>query len=108
MKIRLVTLLTVLGLLIASPAWALDLHQARSAGKVGEKTDGYVAALEATPEVQALVKEVNTKRQLEYAHISRENGQTVDVVAKLAAQQIITKLEPGNTYQTPDGSWKKR
>lgn len=92
----------------AASAWALDLHTARANSSVGEKADGYVAALKSTPDVQALVAEVNAKRKAEYARISKQNGQSVDVVAKLAAQQIIGGLSAGESYQGSDGSWKKR
>ena len=108
MKLRVAMVLALLTAMIVTPALALDLHQARSTGLVGEKSDGYVAALNPTPEVQALVADVNAKRQQEYARISQQNGQPIDVVAKLAAQQIITKLDPGSSYMGTDGSWKKR
>ncbi|HBM90514.1 MAG TPA: DUF1318 domain-containing protein [Rhodospirillaceae bacterium] len=108
MKSRITTLLILFGLLMAMPALALDLHSARNAGMVGEKVDGYAQALNATPDVQALVADVNAKRQQEYARISKENGQPIDVVAKLAAQQIVTNLGAGASYQTSDGAWKKK
>jgi len=108
MKPHLLALLTILCTLVALPAFALELHQARTSGMVGEKFDGYVTALKPSPEVTALVAEVNVKRTHEYARISKENGQPIDVVAKLAAEQIITKLEPGSPYQSTDGSWKTR
>ncbi len=108
MKLKFLTIFAVLGALIAFPAFALDLHQARTSGMVGEKLDGYAAALKASPEVNALVESVNTKRRQEYARISKQNGQTVDVVAKLAAVQIINGLEPGSPYQGADGNWKTR
>jgi uncharacterized protein len=108
MKSRFATMLILLGLLVATPALALDLHGARSAGLVGEKADGYAQALNSTPDVAALVADVNAKRQQEYARISKENGQPADVVAKLAAQQIITGLSAGASYQTPSGEWKKK
>jgi uncharacterized protein len=108
MKIRFVTLIALCGMLLASPALALDLHGARSSGLVGEKTDGYAAAIAQTPEVKSLVADVNAKRKMEYARISKQNGQPVDIVAKLAAQEIINKLDPGSSYQGSDGSWKKR
>ena len=108
MKLRFLTLLTVFGALTAFPALALDLHAARTNGMVGEKLDGYVAALKASPEVNTLVADVNAKRKQEYARISKENGQSVDVVGKLAAAQIITGLESGSSYQAADGSWKTR
>ncbi|HEY8189827.1 MAG TPA: DUF1318 domain-containing protein, partial [Micavibrio sp.] len=75
MKKRLFSIVLVLGVLMALPAFALDLHQARSAGLVGEKTDGYIAALKNTPEANALVQDVNEKRRQEYSRISQENKQ---------------------------------
>lgn len=94
--------------LLSFPAFALDLHSARAGGQIGEKADGYVAAITASPEVNSLVSEVNGKRRQEYARISGQNGQPVDVVAKLAAQQIIAGLEAGAMYQDTNGNWKKR
>lgn len=108
MNMRLLPALALMGLLAATPAFALDLHSARAQGLVGEKSDGYVAALQQNAEVNALVADVNGKRKAEYARISKEKGQPVDVVAKLAAEEIIGNLSPGSPYQTPDGSWKKR
>ncbi|MDX1975705.1 MAG: YdbL family protein [Rickettsiales bacterium] len=92
----------------ALPALALDLQTARTSGAVGEKTDGYIAAVQSSAEVNALVSEVNGKRQAEYARISKQNGQPVNVVAKLAAEQIISGLPAGAMYQDTSGNWKKR
>jgi uncharacterized protein YdbL (DUF1318 family) len=108
MKKSLLITLLVTGLLMMAPAFAADLHQARHAGDVGEKADGYVAALKSTPDIQAMVQTVNQKRRQEYARISAENKQPVDVVAKLAAQQIITTLSPGDKYQDASGNWQTR
>lgn len=108
MNMRFLTVLSVFSLLAAFPAFALDLQGARGAGLIGEKQNGYVAAIEETPEVIALVAEINTKRSQEYARISGENQQPVDVVARLAAEQIINNLKQGNLYQDPDGRWVKR
>lgn len=108
MKLRHLGILFALIMLLAAPAYALDLQDARASGSVGEKLDGYVAARSDTDDVQALVAEVNAKRKAEYARISKENNQPVDVVAKLAAAQIINGLQSGAYYQAADGSWKKR
>lgn len=105
MTLRFLTLCAV-AMLAASPAMALDLHQARAQGLIGEKADGYAAALQ--PSAAGLVAEVNAKRTQEYARISAQNGQPVAIVGKLAAEQIISKLKPGESYQGSDGSWKKR
>lgn len=104
---RIVSLLVV-SVLWSLPAFALDLQSARVSGQVGEKLDGYVAAVSASPEVGQLVSEVNAKRQAEYGRISKQNGQPVDVVAKLAAPQIISNLPAGAMYQGADGGWKKK
>lgn len=108
MKLRYSGIIVAVIMLLAAPAYALDLQQARASGQVGEKLDGYVAPRSSTADVQALVAEVNAKRKQEYARISSENKQPVDVVAKLAAEQIINNLSPGVYYQAPDGSWKQR
>ncbi len=108
MKLRNLGILFAAVILFAIPAYALDLQSGRASGQVGEKLDGYVAARKDTAETQALVAEINAKRRQEYARISKENNQPVDVVAKLAAEQIINNLEPGVYFQAPDGSWKQR
>jgi uncharacterized protein YdbL (DUF1318 family) len=105
---RFLALLTVLGILFVTPAWAMDLHSARADGTLGEKTDGYVAVLKKSPEAQALADEVNAKRKAAYAKISAANNQPVEIVAKLAAPQIVAKLEAGDHYQAADGSWKTK
>ncbi len=95
-------------LAVSLPVLALDLHDARRSGQVGEQNDGYVSALQASPLVSALVKDVNSKRQQEYARIAAAKGQSVAVVAKLAAEQIVKGLEPGAQYQDATGAWRKR
>lgn len=108
MKRKLLSVIVLLGLLAAFPAFALDLHAARASGVVGEKSDGYAAVLKQTPEAKALVDEVNQKRRQEYMRISKENNQSVDVVAKIAAEKIINGLKSGEYYQGADGRWKTR
>lgn len=111
LRIQRMLVMTLLALLVAVfslPVLAMDLNDARRAGLVGEKPDGYIAAVKSTAETSALVEEVNARRKAEYQRISAENGQKVDVVARLAAQQVIQGLEPGSFYQAADGSWKKR
>ncbi len=83
---------TVAALLFAMPAFALDLHSARASGVVAETSEGYIKAVKSSAEVNALVSEVNAKRRAEYERISKENGQTVEVVGKLAAPQIAKKI----------------
>lgn len=85
-------LLSILIATLAMPAFALDLKTARSSGVVAETPEGYIKAVKSSPEVDALVTEVNAKRRAEYERISKQNGQPVDVVGKLAAPQIAKTL----------------
>ena len=103
MRLKILTLLLVL---LSFPALAMDLQGARAQGLVGEKLDGYVQAIDGS--AQTLVDEVNAKRKAEYARISAENGQPVSVVAKIAAEQIISNLPSGAKYQGAEGSWKTK
>ena len=106
MKKSIVAALAIL--LFATPALALDLQGARVQGIVGEKNDGYIAVLKSSPEAEALAVEVNAKRKQEYVRISKENGQTADVVGKLAAPQIMNGLPAGAQYQDGNGNWHTR
>ena len=108
MKLHAIALGLVLTVMTIFPAFALDLKEARATGRVGETTKGYVAVIKASPEVEELVATINAKRKQEYARISQENGQSLDVVAKVAAEQIINNLDEGSLYQAVDGSWRKR
>jgi uncharacterized protein YdbL (DUF1318 family) len=106
MKHTNTVIVAAITLLWALPVLALDLATARGQGLVGEKTDGYVAAIK--PEAQGLADEVNAKRKTEYARISKENGQPIDVVGKVAAEQVISGLPAGAKYQDAHGNWKTR
>lgn len=79
------------GILIAltSPAFALDLASARASGAVCEKGDGYIDATQLS--AAGLATTVNAGRKAEYERIASQKGQPVDVVAKLAAQQIVAQ-----------------
>ncbi len=106
---RKVTLsLLALTVLWAVPALELDLQGARKSGQIAENASGYAVALDQSPEVGKLVADVNAKRKAEYMRISKENGQPVDVVAKLAAEQVIAKLPAGAMYLDSSGNLKKR
>ena len=98
----------ILASTVAVNAFALDFQQARNQGLVGEKPDGYVAVVSGGAEAQNIVAEVNQKRKAAYQDISKKNNQPLDVVGKLAAEKIITNLEPGEYYQNTSGKWVKK
>ena len=99
----------VMALLAAVPALALDLETAKQQGVVGEQTDGFVGAVAAapSPEVAALVADVNRKRRASYEQIAQNTGATVDEVAKLAAQKLIGRA-PSGAWIRDGGQWYQK
>ena len=64
--------------LMASP-----LSDAKSAGLVKEVPSGYIAAVgRATPDIGALVKDINERRKVAYEKIATETGITVEQVGQ--------------------------
>lgn len=108
MRLKLFTVMCAVLFLFALPAFALDLQAARTSGQVGELNTGYVQALTSSPDVDALVSDVNSRRGAEYKRISVENGQPAEVVAKIAAEKIIQNLPSGAKYQDAGGSWQTK
>lgn len=88
---KLFVLTALVLIAVSTSSHALDLQEARAQGAVAEDGLGYIKAVKPSTEVSQLVDQVNAGRKAEYERISKENGQPVDVVAKLAAQQIKGK-----------------
>lgn len=109
MKKTFLAIILLLVSLAGNDAFALGLDEARTQGLVGETLNGYIEPVsQATPEVQALTSEINSKRKQEYQEISARNGQPLDVVEKLAAGKIIAKLGSGQYYKDQSGNWVKK
>ena len=107
---RLFAWMLAAALALAAPALALDLDEARSKGLVGERADGYVAAVQGNPtaEVTKLVSDVNAKRRAHYAEIAARNGTPVEAVGALAGKKLIEGA-PSGWYVNPDGGgWVKK
>lgn len=98
-----------LALAIALPAFALDLDEARSKGKLGERADGYVAAVDDSPsaEVAQLAQQVNAQRRAHYEEIAKKTGAPVEAVAALAGQKLIANRPSGEWVHDGSG-WKKK
>jgi uncharacterized protein YdbL (DUF1318 family) len=93
------------GLALADP-----LGDAKTAGSVGERPDGYlgVVAGGAGADVKALVDEINGKRRTEYSAIAEKRGIDVKAVAALAGKKWIEKTPPGQYVMTSSGKWIKK
>lgn len=94
----------------AGDAIASELDDAKNAGLIGERPDGYVAAVAQDPpaNIEALVAEINDKRRLAYAKISSSQKVPVEQVAALAAEKIKAQAPAGHYFMTADGQWTQK
>ncbi|WP_407647615.1 YdbL family protein [Aurantiacibacter sediminis] len=87
------------------PAYAA----ARADGRVGEKMDGYLGIVgAATPELQAMVDDINIRRRAVYAERAQAENATLEQYAFTAGCLAIARTSPGEMYQAPDGTWQRR
>jgi len=87
------------------PAYAA----ARAAGQVGEKTDGYLGIVGAsTPDLRALVDDLNIKRRANYTERARAQSATLEEYAFTQGCVLILRTVPGEKYQSPTGAWQTR
>ena len=97
---------------LAAPAVAQRApaySEARAAGEVGEKMDGYLGIVGAeTSELRRLVNDINIKRRAVYSQRAQATNATLEEYALTAGCQAILATAPGEKYQAPDGSWKTR
>ena len=107
MKKAMILISTCL-LLIAQPAYAIDLQSAKAQGLIGETPSGYLEAVtSASSETKALIESVNEKREQKYKEIASSNNTTLQAVEALAGKKAIEKSKPGS-YIKPGGSWQKK
>lgn len=111
-RFLLATLLLVGGLGIATlPAQADPLDDARAAGQIGERADGYAAAVDpgAPANIKNLVNDINAKRRTAYQQIAAEKGVPAEQIAAITAEKLIREvLKPGMYYMDATGSWKQK
>jgi uncharacterized protein YdbL (DUF1318 family) len=103
-------LILAIGLALAAvPAMAGPLENAKSAGLVGERPDGYIAAVPGNPpaEIVALVNDINAKRLAAYTDIATKNGTSVAAVGAVTAEKLYREAPPG-TYLMVDGRWVRK
>jgi len=105
-KIMTFALLTLS--LIAIPASALTLTEARQQGRVGETLSGYIAALKNDSETRARVEQINQARRENYQQLADSNHLPRDEVAKLAGQKLVSRAQPGEYVQGINGKWLKK
>jgi len=91
-------------------AWAIDIHEAKAQGLVGESNTGLIAAVQtpASAEVRALIADVNQKRKARFENAAQKTGATVAQVANRFYELAVAKTERGHYYQDSSGRWQKK
>ena len=100
------------GLALSTPVLAQRdpaYQAARAAGQVGEKMDGYLGVVGSQPAaVESLANDINIRRRENYAQKAQEQGVTLQEYAVTQGCILITRTQPGEKYQAPDGGWQTR
>jgi len=93
-----------------SSAFAVTLEEAKSAGQIGEKRDGYIGVVQpgAPADVVALVNDVNRQRRERYEAMARENSISVADVAKLAYVKAVENTRSGHFVEDTTGRWVRK
>lgn len=86
------------------------LMAAKMAGKVGERPDGLIGAVDASPaaETLQLVAMVNQERRAQYAKIAAQNGISADQVAIVAGTELVDRTPAGQYVLNASGTWVKK
>ena len=94
----------------AMPAVAQSLDEARSAGYLGERPDGYLAQRDpAAPQwALDLMSSVNQQRQAKYFELAASNGTSIEAVEVVAGEKIIQSLPSGSYYMDAGGNWMQK
>lgn len=112
----MIRLLRILALALAAlcaaplPAAAQSLDEAKAAGLVGEKIDGFVDVVpaDAPAEVRAMVERINAERRARYAEIAQKQNAPVDAVAKIAGEKLVERAPAGQYVLGADGQWRQK
>jgi uncharacterized protein YdbL (DUF1318 family) len=96
-------------LLVAAPAFASPLDDAKRAGHVGEQADGYLGVVPGAPaDARALVDRINAERAKRYGEIAAKTDTSPTAVAALAGQRLLERAAPGEWIRDADGKWSQR
>lgn len=88
-----------------------QIEDAKSAGVIGERIDGYLGivndgAVDAS--LQRRVNEINARRRAAYDQLAEDTGTTTAQVARITGEKQIERTQPGHWYLNEQGVWVQR
>ena len=83
--------------------------QARTAGLIGERYDGYIGIVEAaSPALRRQVAAINIRRRALYSSLGARRGASPEEVGITAACTLLGQVGVGQYYLLGTGSWQRR
>ncbi|WP_196139910.1 YdbL family protein [Aliikangiella sp. G2MR2-5] len=102
-------LILIFLLIFSAQLSASPLSDPKEKGIIGERFDGYLGIVkDASPEIQELVKSVNTKRKAHYMEIAKKRKQSLSQVQMVAGQTTIKKTQKGHYIFLQGKGWVKK
>jgi uncharacterized protein YdbL (DUF1318 family) len=98
-------------LAVAGTAWAQTaaVDQARAAGTVGERFDGYMGvAGPISGTVRSQVATINIQRRSLYSRLAAQRGATPQDVGVTAGCTLLGRVPVGGAYLLGDNVWRHR
>ena len=93
----------------AGSAQTSAVNQARAAGQVGERYDGYIGvAAPVSPAVRSQVASINIQRRSLYSGLAASKGVSPQDVGVTAGCQLLARVRVGEAYMLGDGVWRRR
>lgn len=97
----------------ATPAYAANakavVDQAIAAGRIGERIDGYLAAVTDLNDAERrAMNEINIGRKTVYTDLAEKKGVSVEVIGRLSGEKQIGKAAAGSMIMTDSGQWSKK
>ncbi len=105
-------ILFAVALMLAAGASAQQpdlIAQARSAGLIGERFDGYIGVVTTpSPALRAQVAAINIKRRSLFSNLAARRGVGAQDVGITAACTLLGRVAVGEAYMLGDGQWRRR
>jgi uncharacterized protein YdbL (DUF1318 family) len=86
---------------------APEIAKLKADGVIGETDEGYVDFVKGKDKGAEVVDAENADRKAVYENIAKDTGESVEKVAKQAAQKQFDHAKPGEWLKV-DGKWKKK
>ena len=99
-----------LSLALLGEAGAGPLDDAKAAGWIGERVDGYLGVVnpKAPGSVKSMIQNVNAKRRAKYQGIANVNGTSLQAVEGIVGEKLVKRAKRGEFVMDATGRWLRK